>query len=189
MGAFQRIQRLLEPLRLYSFKEGSISEAELTAASDAIDDFASQLDGMFRELSPYTAGEDGVSQLEDLLDLHPPGNLDTRRQAVINLMEAEGSASIEGLRKMLAASGIEVGVREATAEADVIEVFFPGTPGIPDNFNRIQKILDRLLPCHLEARYVYNYITWTIFEKRFRRWNDLDASGLSWNEIELIIEV
>lgn len=188
MGAYTRIQRLLEPLRLYSFREGGISEAEFRAAADAVDDFAGTLDGMFRDLSPYTAGEEGVAMLEDLLDLHPPGSLDTRRQAVINLLESEGSIGIEGLRKMLAACGIEVGVREATGEQFVIEVFFPGTPGVPENFPRIQKILERLLPCHLEAKYIYNYITWTIFEKRFPAWNVLDTSGLSWNAIELIIQ-
>lgn len=184
--SFERMKSLLEPLRLYDFEGGRIGSAELEAAACAIDDFESALEGLSRELSPSTAGEDGIAMYEDLLDLHPSGNLEARRRGVLAVLGARGT-SIADVRRLLTACGIEVEVREALRDL-TLEVSFPGVAGVPADFERIQAIIERMLPSHLEVEYIYKYITWRIFEQRFRTWNALEDSGCSWQELELIIE-
>lgn len=184
--SFERMESLLEPLRLYNFEGSGIGASELYAAACAIDDFEGALEKLADELSPLTAGEDGISMYEDLLDLHPPGDLEARRNAVTALLGTRGT-SLTDVRRLLTTCGIEVSVREATSPGK-IEVSFPGVAGVPDEFDRIQAIIERMLPCHILVEYVYNYITWKIFERRFRTWSALESSGYSWQEIELIIE-
>lgn len=184
--SFERMKALLEPLRLYNFEGKGIGVAELEAAAHAIDDFEQALGRLARELSPVTAGEDGISMYEDLLDLHPSGDLEARRRGVTAVLGARGT-SMAAVTRLLEACGIEVGVRETLAD-HTIEVFFPGVAGVPADFERIQAIIERMLPCHLAIEYIYNYITWRIFERRFRTWNALEHSGYSWQELELIFE-
>lgn len=186
--SFERIKALLEPLRLYDFERSGIGVSELEAAAGAIDDFEDALGRLTLELDPKTAGEDGVAMYEELLDLHPPGDLEARRRGVLAVLGACGQVSIGSLRKLLTACGLEVGVRESSLAQQTIEISFPGVAGVPADFDRIQVIIERMLPCHLAVEYVYNYITWRIFERHFRTWNALEESGYSWQEIELIIE-
>lgn len=187
-SSFGRMRALLEPLRLYDFEREGISPAELRAAAAAIDGFEDALGKLMLELSPTTAGEDGISLYEDLLDLHPPGDLEARRRGVLALMSFDGRSNIDSLRSLLAACGLEVAVSESSSADQVVEVAFPGVAGVPDDFDRVQSIIERMLPCHLEVQYIYNYITWKIFEKYFRKWSTLEDSGYSWQELELIIE-
>lgn len=186
--SFGRMRALLEPLRLYDFEREGIGVGELSAAASAIDGFEEALCRLALEISPVTAGEDGIAMYEDLLDLHPPGDIEARRRGVIALLGACGDVSIGSLRKLLGACGVEVSVRESSSEDQTIELSFPGVAGVPEDFDRIQTIIERMLPCHLVPKYIYNYITWRIFERRFRTWNALEESGFSWQEIELIIE-
>ena len=74
-----------------------------------------------------------------------------------------------------------------TEEPGVVEVSFPDVPGIPDGFEDMRKIIEDILPCHLEIRYVYWYVTWARMEEQFPRWNGLEGSGLSWEELEKMV--
>lgn len=187
-SSYGRIRALLEPLRLYDFEREGISSAELQAAADAIDDFADALGRLSLELSPTTAGEDGISMYEDLLDLHPPGDLEARRRGVLALLSSDGKASAAALTKLLAACGIAVNVREVSVDNQTIEISFPGVAGVPADFDRIQAIIERMLPCHLAVNYAFSFITWRLFERYFPKWSDLENSGYSWQELELIIK-
>ena len=51
----------------------------------------------------------------------------------------------------------------------------------------MKAIIEDILPCHLEIRYVYWYITWAMLEARFATWSDIEALGLTWGELEKLV--
>lgn len=57
----------------------------------------------------------------------------------------------------------------------MVEVYFPDVPGIPDGFDEMKKILEDILPSHLEIQYKFWYITWALMEERFDTWGDIEA--------------
>lgn len=188
MSAAARLRALLEPLRIYSFAPGTLSAAELSAAGAALDDFLARLLLLERETSPLTAESEGLSLWEDALGHTPPAGLDARRRAVLVQLASDGSMSLDALARTLEICGLAVSITENAADREMIEINFPGVAGIPDGFDSMRATIEELLPCHLEPFYDFNYITWTLFERCFPTWSTLDASGLSWRELELIIE-
>ena len=48
----------------------------------------------------------------------------------------------------------------------------------------MRAILEDILPCHLDIRYVYWYITWALMEERFATWGDIEKLGPTWEELE-----
>lgn len=188
MSAGTRLRALLEPLRIYSFAGGTLSAAELDAAGAALDGFLASLRLVERETCPLTAETEGLALWEDALGHTPPDGLDARRRAVLVQLASDGSMSLAALAATLAICGLTVSITESAADREVIVINFPGVAGIPDGFEAMRETIEELLPCHLEPFYDFNYITWTLFERYFPTWSVLDASGLSWQEIELIIE-
>lgn len=74
-----------------------------------------------------------------------------------------------------------------TETPGVVEVRFPDVPGIPDGFESMRAILEDILPCHLDIRYVYWYITWALMEERFATWGDIEKLGPTWEELEKMV--
>ena len=78
-------------------------------------------------------------------------------------------------------------VASETETPGVVEVRFPDVPGIPDGFESMRAILKDILPCHLDIRYVYWYITWALMEERFATWGDIEKLGPTWEELEKMV--
>ena len=78
-------------------------------------------------------------------------------------------------------------VASETETPGVVEVRFPDVPGIPDGFESMRAILEDILPCHLDIRYVYWYITWALMEERFATWGDIEKLGPTWEELEKMV--
>ena len=70
----------------------------------------------------------------------------------------------------------------------VVEVYFPDVPGIPDGFDEMKKILEDILPSHLEIQYKFWYITWALMEERFDTWGDIEAISPTWEELEKMVK-
>ena len=70
----------------------------------------------------------------------------------------------------------------------MVEVRFPDVPGVPDGFARLKKILEDILPCHLQINYVYWYVTWGELEERFPTWGDIEAGDYTWGELEKLVK-
>lgn len=188
MSAAARLRALFEPLRLYSFASGTLSAAELDAAGAAIDGFLAQLLLLEREASPLTAEGEGLALWEELLGHTPPQSVDARRRAVLVQLASDGSTSLAALADTLAICGLDVAIAEDADDREVIVVSFPGVAGIPEGFAAMRAVIEELLPCHLEPRYDFRYISWTLFERHFPTWQALESSGLDWHGIEHIIE-
>ena len=66
MGYAEELVRLLRPLGVYSFREGSFSLGELQALGGALDAAQAKLSRMQRESIPATAEDEGLDRMEAL---------------------------------------------------------------------------------------------------------------------------
>ena len=102
----------------------------------------------------------GAGAVEALLARKPvAASLERRRAALAALLRIGGdSFTLTAINDNLKGCGSRRGQRDGTP--GVVEVRFPDVPGIPDGFESMRAILEDILPCHLDIRYVYWYITW-----------------------------
>lgn len=187
-AAFDRLRSLLEGLRIYDFSAASISGAELRAAGAAIDDLLARLTALDRERSPATAESEGLAMWEEALDLATLDTPDARRRAIQAKLAHDGSLDIAALARILTVCGAEVALSLSEDDREVLVIRFPGIGGVPEGFERMQKVIESLIPCHLEPYYHFYFITWLIFERRFRTWAALEAAAHTWHSLELVID-
>ena len=180
------LRSLLRPLGIYDLSPTSFSGAELEALGAAADQLSAALDLLELETNAATAGDDGLARFESLFSIaHTPSQPDARRLAVAGLMLIQpGAFTLESIEKTLSACGLEVSVRESGNET--IEINFPGVPGIPEDFDRVQSVIEGIIPCHLETVYDFNYIRWDTFELKFSTFNEFDSLVSSWDALELM---
>ena len=95
--------------------------------------------------------------------------------------------TLEAINDNLKGCGLNA-VAVETDTPGVVEVYFPDVPGIPDGFDEMKKILEDILPCHLDIRYKFWYITWALMEERFKTWGDIEAISPTWEELEKMVK-
>ncbi len=184
----QQMWELMAPLGPYR-RQGVYTAGELSAEGHALDGVLASLDELEREAMLDTAQSWGLEEVEGLL-VHRPvaGTAEKRRAALSALLRISGdSFTAAALNDNLKGCGLNAVVSE-TGEAGVVEVRFPDVPGIPDGFEQLKKIIEDILPCHLQVNYVYWYITWAIMEERFPTWGDIEAGGYTWGELEKLVK-
>ena len=171
-GAYLR--ELLRPLRIYGL-EGTANGGELEAQGKALDGVEAAMEEVQREMLICTAEGWGLEAVEALLARKPvAASLERRR------------AALAALLRNLKGCGLNA-VASETETPGVVEVRFPDVPGIPDGFESMRAILEDILPCHLDIRYVYWYITWALMEERFATWGDIEKLGPTWEELEKMV--
>ena len=146
------------------------------------------LEELEREAMLDTAESYGLEELEDLLVHRPVAQkAEDRRTALSALLRIGGdSFTLAAINDNIRGCGLNAQVSE-TGEPGVVEVRFPDVPGIPDGFEQLRRIIEDILPCHLQINYVYWYITWGMMEERFPTWGDIEAGGYTWGELEKLV--
>ena len=141
-----------------------------------------------REMLICTAEGRGLEAIEALLARKPvAASLERRRAALAALLRIGGdSFTLTAINDNLKGCGLNA-VASETETPGVVEVRFPDVPGIPDGFESMRAILEDILPCHLDIRYVYWYITWALMEERFATWGDIEKLGPTWEELEKMV--
>lgn len=141
-----------------------------------------------REMLICTAEGRGLEAVEALLARKPvAASLERRRAALAALLRIGGdSFTLTAINDNLKGCGLNA-VASETETPGVVEVRFPDVPGIPDGFESMRAILEDILPCHLDIRYVYWYITWALMEERFATWGDIEKLGPTWEELEKMV--
>ena len=162
-GAYLR--ELLRPLRIYGL-EGTANGGELEAQGKALDGVEAAMEEVQREMLICTA--EGRAALAALLRI------------------GGDSFTLTAINDNLKGCGLNA-VASETETPGVVEVRFPDVPGIPDGFESMRAILEDILPCHLDIRYVYWYITWALMEERFATWGDIEKLGPTWEELEKMV--
>ena len=69
----------------------------------------------------------------------------------------------------------------------IVEVSFPGVAGVPENFEQIKRIVEDILPPHLDIQYFFWFLTWEGLERKFSCWQDIEDQNLSWKELEAMV--
>ncbi|WP_186566502.1 DUF2313 domain-containing protein [Lawsonibacter celer] len=187
MNYAQAMRELLEPLRVYHL-EGTLNGGELDSLGAALDACGAVLEEIQREMLLSTAQGKGLEAMEKLLARRPvTHDLQRRRDALAALLRIGGdSFTLAAINDNLKGCGLNA-VASETGTPGEVEVCFPEVPGIPDGFAEMKAIIEDILPCHLEIRYVYWYITWAMLEARFATWSDIEALGLTWGELEKLV--
>ena len=182
------LRGLLRPLRVYELV-GTANGGELEALGAALDGAGAALEEIQREMLVSTAEDWGLEAIESLLVRRPVApNLNRRRQALAALLRIGGdSFTLAAINDNLKGCGLNAAASE-TGEPGVVEVRFPDVPGIPDGFDELKKILEDILPSHLDIQYVFWYITWALMEERFDTWGDIEAISPTWEELEKMVQ-
>lgn len=181
MGYTEDLVRLLRPLGVYSFLEGSFSLGELQAMGRAMDGVETVLDVGRAEASPLTASEQGLARWQALLMSTPvAADLAARRQAVAAMLRiGQGSFTPRAIADTLTGCGVQVAVAEEGPGC--VGISFPGLRGVPEGVEQMKKIIERILPCHLQISYRYVYLTWD--EAQTLTWNFV--SGFTWDALRV----
>ena len=187
MGYGNYLKDLLRPLGVYRL-EGTINGGELEAVGADLDGVAAALEETEREMLLDTAEGAGLAAVEALLARAPVADtLERRRAALAALLRIGGdSFTLAAVNDNLKGCGLNAVVSE-TADPGVVEVRFPDVPGIPDGYGTLRKIIEDILPCHLQVDYVYWYITWAMVEERFGTWGAIEAGGYTWEQLEKLV--
>ncbi len=188
MSHTQRLWELLLPLGPYS-RQGIYTAGELAGEGEALDGVEAALEGLEREAFLDTAEGWGLEQMESLLVHRPVAQgAAARRGALAALLRIGGdSFTLTAINDNLKGCGLNAVVTE-TGDPGVVEVRFPDVPGIPDGFEQLRKIIEDILPAHLQVDYVYWYITWQGIEERFGTWGAVEESRHSWGELEKLVK-
>ena len=181
MSYTDQLVRLLLPLGVYSFAEGSFSLAQLQALGSTLDDLEKWQMDLQKETIVMTAENEGLQKMLSLFrGKVPAASVTNQRQAIAGFLRISGdSFTLQALNACLAACGVKCEVAE-TMQANSVMVRFPDTMGIPKEFALMQQIIEDILPCQLEILYVFQYCTWAQTERYGLTWGDLDQ--MSWHD-------
>mgnify|MGYP004732996813 CR=1 FL=1 len=184
MTYFDFLSNLLGPLCIYDMESGP-GYGELVAVGDALDKADLGCETVERECTVATAEDYGLECYEDLFPYKPIySDLEGRRQAIMCLLQIrEGSYTVDALNKTISGCGISARVSETDTKYTV-KVVFPGTRGIPDKFEGIKRIVEQILPCHLDVIYDFVYLTWQELEKARFTWKFIEDNNMTWDILE-----
>lgn len=187
MSYAEKLWELLLPLGVYC-RQGVYTGGELAGEGQALDGVLAALEELEREAILDTAEAWGLERWESLLTRRPVFYDQAGRRAALSALLRIGgdSFTVAALNDNLKGCGINAVVSE-TEERGVVQVHFPNVPGVPEGFERLRKIIEDILPCHLRVDYVYWFLTWGQLEKKFPTWGAIEESGHTWEELEKLV--
>ena len=188
MNYAEYLKELLRPLGVYNLDEGPFNATELESIGAELDGCSEELNTLCREMLVLSAQDEGLEAVSSLLSLHPVTvDIQRRRAALAALLRVSGdSFTLSAINDNLTGCGLNAKANE-TEQHGVVEVRFPEVPGIPDGFEAMSRIIEQIIPCHLQIEYVFWYITWVILESKFSTWAELEAADLTWEGLEKLV--
>ena len=140
------LRALLAPLGVYRLDRDSLSGAELYALGQGLDAVSARLDGVEREGVTATAEDEGLRRREALFLRRPAAvTPEERRAAIAALLQIDGdSLTPEAIDRTIRGCGIWAQAIEMGTNR--VRVVFPGTAGVPAEFEQIEKIVLDILP-------------------------------------------
>ena len=187
MSHAQQLWELLLPLGPYS-RQGIYTAGELAGEGRALDEVSDALSDLEREAMLDTAEGEGLEAYESLLAHRPvAGTPAARRAALSALLRIGGdSFTLAAINDNLRGCGINAAVSE-TGRVGVVEVRFPDVPGIPEGFEQLRKIVEEILPCHLDVEFYFRYLTWAECEGAGYTWAAVDKAEYTWEGFQLAV--
>ncbi|WP_295763344.1 hypothetical protein [uncultured Oscillibacter sp.] len=181
------LRALLAPLGVYRLDRESLSGAEICALGRGLDFVAERLEDVERESVTATAEGEGLSRREALFLRRPAAATPKeRRAAIAALLQIDGdSLTPEAIDRTIRGCGIWARVIETGTNQ--VRVEFPGTAGVPPEFEQIEKIVMDILPCHLGVEFSFRYLTWGECEGEGYTWGAVEAEGYDWEGFQLAV--
>lgn len=187
MSYAQYLRELLLPLGVYDL-DAPFNGSELEAAGLALDGGEEQLEETERETCLATAEDWGLDRVARLFVRRPVA--DTPREladALAALLRIGGdSFTPQAINDTL--SGCGVPARAEETGVGKVRVTFPGIAGVPPSFEERKKIIEEILPAHVEIEYWFWYLTWAELEEKFSCWQDIEDRALTWEGLETCVD-
>lgn len=186
MSYSEYLKELLLPLRVYDL-DAPFNSGELDSAGLALDGVDYALEEVDRETNLTTAESWGLERIAQLVARRPVAeSSEMMAEALAALLRIGGdSFTLASINDTISGCGIPAKVLEVDVGA--VAVIFPGIPGVPEGFEQLKKIVEDILPPHLEIQYWLRYITWEELEESFPVWQQLEDTGLSWERLETYV--
>lgn len=181
------LKALLAPLGVYRLDGGSVSGAELHALGRELDLAAERLETVERESVTATAEDEGLRRREALFLRRPASTtLQERRAAIAALLQIDGdSLTPEAINRTISGCGIRARVVELGTNQ--VQVEFPNTAGVPQDFDQIERIIMDILPCHLGVSFHLRYLTWEACHRAGYTWRSVEEQGHTWETFRLAV--
>jgi len=181
------LKELLRPLGIYRLEE-SINAAELESMGQAMDAVAEVLDIGEKEALIATAEAEGLRNWESLFALKGVRrSLQERREALAGLCWIDlDCLTLPLLNRCLCGCGIAAQVEE-TESYGVVRVSFPGTMGVPEDFEQIRGVILDIIPCHLETEFFFRYISWQDCHAAQWTWHRMEEETHSWQSFQVAV--
>lgn len=184
MNCGQNLRDLLSPLGVYHW-EGSFQWGELQSEGEALDQVAAELAWIQREMNLTTAQAEGLTGLQALLACYAgsqePEDLRVALAALLRV--GSDSFTLAAVNDAVRGCGIPALVEE-TSSPQRLTVSFPATGGVPAGFEEMQRIIEDLLPCHVQVDYAFKYLTWALLEEKYLSWQAIEDAGMTWEVFE-----
>lgn len=183
------LRNLLEPLGVYDLRTGTVNLAELSALGQGLDWVSGHLEAVEREALTATAEDQGLTRRESLFLRRPAAYTpEERRAAIAALLQIDGdSLTPEAIGRTIRGCGIWARAEELGTNR--VRVVFPGTVGIPAEFEQIEKIVLDILPCHLGVEFYFRFLTWEECERVGFTWVIVDIQGYDWEEFQMAVPI
>lgn len=181
------LQELLRPLGVYNMSPSLPAGAELEALGQALDDLQQYAARLQQESIILTATDEGLRRMERLFPYPASGKMpEQRRNALSAFLQVSGdSFTPDAMNRCLAACGIDC-IADEEGGANTVGISFPGVMGEPEDLEAKKKIIESILPCHLEPIYRLDWCTWKDMENRGTTFADLvGLTFLQWSMLDL----
>lgn len=186
MEHLENLIDLLRPLGVYDLRSGTVNRAELESYARPLDGGLADLDATAREMNLASAEDFGLDMVEALLPYRPVSVTEEQRRAALAALLRIGGDSFTPAAINDTLSGCGVSARaEETDRPGYVEVYFPGTAGVPEEFDRLRLIVEEILPCHLGITYVFWYRTWGELADMVTTFGGAAATGKSWYQLSI----
>ena len=187
MSAAASMKDLLRPLGVYRL-ENSYLEAELESVGAAMDEAQEYLEVIQREMSLATAQDSGLEAIASLLPRRPVAETPQQLAAALAALLRIGGDSFttDAVSDTAAGCGLGVSLTEPD-EPETVEVQFRNVRGIPEGFDEIARIVQDILPAHVEIAYKFLFQTWARLNARRLAWSELHRRGVTWDELEKMV--
>lgn len=181
------LRALLAPLGVYRLDRDSLSGAELCALGRGLDAVSARLDQVEREGVTATAEDEGLRRREALFLRRPAAvTPEERRAAIAALLQIDGdSLTPEAIGRTIRGCGIRAQAIELGTNR--VRVVFPGTVGVPAEFEQIEKIVMDILPCHLGVEFYFRFLTWEECHRAGYTWGFVEEQEYDWEGFQKAI--
>lgn len=185
MEIYQRLVSRLRPLGLYRLDGATLVDAELLAYAEGLALLEEDLMALQREAFVSTAQDYGLSLRERLSGpIKSALPLKDRREMLLYRGGVTAAdCTRPGVERAMAASGIRCSIGENREDGRLyINCIAFLNPFV--NQQSVIQAAQEFLPAHLNVFFDFRALSWEHIQRRGRSFDDMDAAGLRWDEID-----